>query len=150
MAYEKLTNKQLLFIAEYVRTGNGTKSAIFAGYSEKTADVIASENLTKPKIVQEIDKKMSGIMSKIDIDSEYILGSLKKVAERCMQAEQVVSKDGEPMGEYRFDASGANKSLELLGRNLKLFTDKIEINDSSDITERLTRGRARVLEEGKS
>jgi len=41
------------------------------------------------------------------------LNSLKSVADRCM-------------GE-RLDSSGANKSLELLGKHLKLFTEKVEL-----------------------
>lgn len=55
-----LTDKQLLFCKNYIGiTGdcrfNGTESAIKAGYSKNTARTIASENLTKPNIVQHLD-----------------------------------------------------------------------------------------------
>ena len=47
----KLTPKQKAFVREYKKNGgNGTKAAIKAGYSENTADVIATENLRKPNI----------------------------------------------------------------------------------------------------
>ena len=42
----KLTPKQKAFVREYKKNGgNGTQAAIKAGYSENTADVIATENL---------------------------------------------------------------------------------------------------------
>lgn len=46
----ELTKKQEDFVKYYVKEKNGTKAAIKAGYSKRTADVIASENLEKPRI----------------------------------------------------------------------------------------------------
>jgi len=46
--------RQERFCLEYIRTGNGTRSAIAAGYSRKTARQIAHENLTKPHILARI------------------------------------------------------------------------------------------------
>ena len=46
-----------------------------------------------------------------------------------MQAEPIMIKGEngiEESGEYKFDSAGANKSLELIGKHLRLFTDKIE------------------------
>lgn len=48
----KLTKKQKGFVKEYIKTGNGTQSAL-ANYDTddySTAGMIASENLNKPKI----------------------------------------------------------------------------------------------------
>ena len=50
-----LTKKQQAFVIEYVKDFNGTQAAIRAGYSENTAAVIASENLTKPNITEAIE-----------------------------------------------------------------------------------------------
>lgn len=47
-----LTPKQLAFCLEYLKDFNGTQAAIRAGYSPKTAHVIAHENLRKPKIIK--------------------------------------------------------------------------------------------------
>jgi hypothetical protein len=49
-----LTAKQRAFVDEYVQDFNATRAAIDAGYSKKTARAIASENLTKPNIQEEI------------------------------------------------------------------------------------------------
>jgi phage terminase small subunit len=56
---KKLTLKQQRFIKEYVKSGNGTQSAIKAGYSKKSAREIAKENMTKPLIKEVINKVMS-------------------------------------------------------------------------------------------
>ena len=44
----KLTLKQKRFADEYIISGNATDAAKKAGYSEKTAFTIATENLKKP------------------------------------------------------------------------------------------------------
>lgn len=59
----KLTPKQKKFADEYIKTGNATQSAIEAGYSKKTAAVIATENLIKPNIKAYIEKCMADIAS---------------------------------------------------------------------------------------
>lgn len=56
-----LTARQKRFIEEYCVTYNATRSAITAGYSEKTARSIGQENLTKPDIKEAISKRMSGL-----------------------------------------------------------------------------------------
>ncbi|CAK1254733.1 Phage terminase [Fructobacillus tropaeoli] len=60
----KLTVKQKKFADEYVKSGNATQSAIKAGYSEKTAAVIGTENLIKPNIKTYIDERMKELESK--------------------------------------------------------------------------------------
>lgn len=51
----KLTAKQRAFVNAYIANGfNATQAAISAGYSEKTAYSIGSENLRKPEIKQAI------------------------------------------------------------------------------------------------
>jgi len=55
----KLTPKQKAFADFYIETGNATEAARKAGYSEKTARVIATENLAKPAISAYIAERMS-------------------------------------------------------------------------------------------
>jgi len=50
----KLTPKQQIFCTEYLVDLNATKAAIRAGYSNKTARFIATENLSKPNVAQRI------------------------------------------------------------------------------------------------
>lgn len=73
---DDLTEKQKIFCREYIYDWNGTRAAIAAGYSEKTATVIASENLTKPNVqaylrsIQDDLEKIAGI-SRLKILREH-------------------------------------------------------------------------------
>ncbi len=60
------------------------------------------------------------------LDRSWVIERLMKVADRCMQAEPVLDRDGNQTGEYKFDSSGANKALQLLGAELGMFTPKAE------------------------
>ena len=130
----KLTAKQEMFCKEYLIDLNATQAAIRAEYSEKTAQQVGSENLSKPVIAEYIQELFDARANKVDVSAEWVLTSLKSVANRCMQEEQVMTKDG-PTGEYKFDSSGANKSLELIGKHLKLFTEKLEVDTTVQIKE---------------
>lgn len=54
----KLTPKQKKFCEYYIQSGNAADAARKAGYSEKTANRIASENLSKPDIAQYIAERI--------------------------------------------------------------------------------------------
>ncbi len=53
-----LTPKQKAFADYYIETANATEAAKKAGYSEKTAYSIGSENLTKPEVAAYIKERM--------------------------------------------------------------------------------------------
>lgn len=121
---------------EYIKNGyeNGTKCYLLACKNlnrkpSKNPETSASEILSYPNVRDFIDSMTIQAADNALVTAEYIIKSIKSVADRCMQAEQVMVQ-GQPTGEYKFDASGANKSLELLGRHLKMFTDKIDLTAS--------------------
>lgn len=55
-----------IFVEEYLRTWNATAAARAAGYSEKTAALIGHENLRKPNIAAEIDRRKAEIIMTTD------------------------------------------------------------------------------------
>lgn len=77
---QKLNEKQKRFCKEYVNCMVGAKAARLAGYSEKTANVIASELLTKPNIQEYIDYLKSNIEETVGISKIMVLSELKKLA----------------------------------------------------------------------
>lgn len=85
MAEEKekqieLTGKQKKFCEEYIFDFNGTRSAIAAGYSENTAAEIASENLTKPNILQYIKTLQGDLERTSGISRLKVLREHEKLA----------------------------------------------------------------------
>lgn len=65
---------------------------------------------------------------KLGIDKQSILRRLDQVVERCMEAEPVLDSEGNETGEYRFNATGANRALELLGKELGMFVERKEVS----------------------
>lgn len=117
----KLTAKQERFCEEYLIDLNATQAAIRAGYSEKTAGTISNENMQKPAILDQITRLKAERSEKLKIDAAWVLNQAVKVHMRCMQAEPVtVRVDGvqEETGEYKFEHSGANKALEIIGKHV--------------------------------
>lgn len=76
----KLTVKQKRFVAEYLIDGNGTRAAIRAGYSAKTAGAIATENLTKPLIKAAVDAAAAERTKRAQIDADWVLRRLSEEA----------------------------------------------------------------------
>lgn len=70
---QKLTNKQALFAKHYASGKSGKKSAVLAGYSTKSAEVIASENLRKPQVLERIER----ILDKAGLTDEVLAEKLK-------------------------------------------------------------------------
>ena len=133
-----MTPKQKRFVQEYLVDLNATQAAIRAGYSPKRVDAIGYENLRKPEVQAAIQEQQEKISKKLELSAEWVLSMLKEVAERCMQhipvmkfdredkcMKHVTTEDGE--GVWEFDANGANRALELIGRYKGMFIDKHEI-----------------------
>jgi phage terminase small subunit len=118
-------------------------AAIRAGYAKKSAKVIASELLAKPRIRARVDALLAKAEKRTLVTAEYVITSIKELADRCMQKIPVVDQDGNETGEWRFDSSGANRALENLGKHLKLFTDVLDINIVDHLADRLKEARER-------
>lgn len=118
---KKLTAKQEAFCREYLIDLNGTQAAIRAGYSSKRADAIGYENLRKPEIAAAIQKAMTDRAERVQRSADDVLKDIQRVKESCM-AEAFDQQGNAVMA----DPKAALKALELEGRHLKMFTDKIE------------------------
>lgn len=78
--------------------------------------------------VQEIAEK------EFKIDATWVLKAAKRIYDRCMQVEQVLVQ-GRPTGEYKFDSTGANKSLDTIGKHIDVqaFNENLSIKSGGDV-----------------
>ena len=111
-----LTAKQRAFVSWYCSAEvnmNGTEAARRAGYkgSNPTLRAVAHENLTKPHIQKEIQSRTRVALSNTNVTVEKVLRDLELTYVEAMNA-----------GCY----SPAVRCLELQGKYLKMFSDKIE------------------------
>jgi phage terminase small subunit len=89
----KLTKKQETFCREYIIDLNMTQAAIRAGYSEKTAQRIGSENFSKPLIQSRISELMDARNSANDINANYVLKRLVEIDQ--MDVADILNDNGD-------------------------------------------------------
>jgi phage terminase small subunit len=76
-----LTGKQRQFCEEYVIDWNGTRAAKRAGYSKKTAHVVASENLTKPNVRAYVEYLRENVAEAAGISALWVAQHYKSQVE---------------------------------------------------------------------
>lgn len=143
-----ITPKQQRFVDEYLIDLNATQAATRAGYSAKTAGQIGEKLLRKVEIQHALTARMKARETRTEITQDYVLSTIRNTVERCSQAEPVIGKDGEPTGEYKFDAAAVLKGCELLGKHLGTFRDKVELTgaDGGPVVHTITR---RIIDPAK-
>lgn len=75
-----LTPKQLLFCHEYIKDLNATQAVVRAGYSKKTARIIAAQNLSKLNIQRFLSELISNRFKLCDLKAEMIIEEYIKIA----------------------------------------------------------------------
>lgn len=150
-----MTPKQQRFVGEYLIDLNGTRAAIRAGYSPRTATKIVSELLTKPDISQTIGRAMADRAEKTGVTVERVIEELARIAfadvrdvfapDGTLKPLDAMTKgawaaiaglevreirDGEdnPMGRVsKVRLADKLGALDLLGRHFGLFNDKMTL-----------------------
>lgn len=69
---KKLTEKQKRFCDYYIETGNAAEAARLAGYSKRTARQMGQENLTKPYILEYIQKRNEELRNERTADMQEV------------------------------------------------------------------------------
>ena len=108
----KLTAKQEKFCNEYLIDLNATQAAIRAGYSHKTANRIAAENLSKPVIASYIQQQRQKTAEKAEITRDKIVNEYAKLA--FFDIRKVLTIDGglKDTTEWDDDSAAAIAGLE--------------------------------------
>lgn len=170
--------KREMFCREYIKDLNGTQAAIRAGYSEKTANRIASELLSKPDIQDRVAALQSVRVEEVRIDANYVLKRLIEIDE--MDVADILDDGGDflPIRKWpkvwRTTLSGLDiaiinsgdteaiikkikwpdkvKNLELLGKHIGVgaFTEKVDHTSSDGSMSPAKPTRAEILEAQKA
>lgn len=149
-----MTQKQKRFIEEYLIDLNATQAAIRAGYSPDTAQQTGSENLSKPVIRAQIDRAMAERSKRTGVNAERVIQELAKIAfvnaaevidpKTATVKEDALPEDtaaiqsvkvktfGEDGLEREIKMADKLKALELLGKHLGMFKDRIELSGGLD------------------
>lgn len=145
-----MTKKQKLFIEEYLIDLNATQAAIRAGYSPETANEQGSRLLANVSIRAQIEQAMAERSRRTGVNADRIVIELAKIAfvnatdvidpESATVREDAAPEDtaaiqsvkvktfGEDGLEREIKMADKLKALELLGKHLGMFKDKVELS----------------------
>ena len=151
----KMTAKQMRFCDEYLIDLNATQAAIRAGYSEKTATVIGSENLTKPYIREYIDKRLAekeeALVAKQDEVMKYLTAVMRREEkenvvvtlskevtkyvpdEKGTMRKQTIKEEIPQIIEIPSRLSDSNKAAELLGKAYGIYSERVSQDIDMDL-----------------
>ncbi|OOF47925.1 terminase [Rodentibacter genomosp. 1] len=139
----RLTDKQQRFVEEYLVDLNATQAAIRAGYKAENARQIGSENLSKPDIQEAIQIAKDKRSERVQISQDDVLRDLLEVRDICMGRKSVVLTDVVKNAQegtvnaidnpvFVFEPTSANKALELLGKHLGMFKDRVDLTSGDN------------------
>lgn len=152
--FSDLSAKQKALVDNYIICRNITQAAKDAGYSPKTAYQIGSNELKKVRVQKYYQKRIAEITAKNDEKVAFVLQRLQEIASADMK--NFVQTDGslkklddkvngrliqsvkQTMHGTQITLSSSEKALELMGRYLGMWSDKLDVttngNDIQGIT----------------
>lgn len=135
-----LNEKQKRFVGEYLIDLNATQAAIRAGYSQNTARSIGQRLLTFVDIQAAIQQAQSNRSERVQITQEEVIRRLLENVDIASGKKATTitipskNENGEVIGNdvahFVYEPSAVNKALELLGKHLGMFTQKVEMSGS--------------------
>lgn len=175
MTTRALTAKQEAFVREYLIDLNATKAAARAGYSKKTAHVIAHELMRHPVIAERIAQAQQQRAEKAEVTAERVLEELAMLAfyDPADLATVVDEDTGEPLritgpeqiaklpkhirkaivgwgwdkaGNFTLRFAPKTATLELIGRHLGMFKQEIDLTVYDGVAKALESARRRAIE----
>lgn len=121
--------RQKRFCDEYLIDCNATQAAIRAGYSKKTAKVIAARLLTYVDVKARIDKELAKIRGKKIADAQEVVEFLTAVmrGEHTEQTLKFVGDGIQTITRIDVGAKDRIKAAELLGKRYGIWKDSIDV-----------------------
>ena len=152
-----MTDKQKKFVEEYLIDLNATQAAIRAGYSPKTANEQGNRLLTNVSVQTELNKQMAKRSKRTGVTQDRVVRELAKIAfldmtqvvddhgrirndatpedRACIESIKYKSSSGDQgeSVEREIKVASKLKALELLGKHLGMYSDKLNIEGAVPI-----------------
>jgi phage terminase small subunit len=131
-----LTTLQRAFVREYLLDPDrdGEKAAVRAGYSADRAKRQALELLAEPDIQAAIDAAAREILQPFQVNQQSVLDGLVYNVQACRAN-----------GSDIYSLAEARKTLELLGKHLGMFAEKVELDIGDKLIALLNSRRQKAL-----
>lgn len=129
---KELSEKEKMFVQEFLVDFSAVKAARRAGYAESTATSQSSKLLAKIGVHHAITEALKARAERLDLKAVDIVNGLIKIYQRSMQETLVLNIWGEPTGFWKFDAKSALKALELLGKHFGMFPTNVKLTNDPD------------------
>lgn len=127
-----MNERQKRFVDFYIQTGNASEAARKAGYSERTAYSIGEENLRKPEVRAEIERRLGELKTQRTADTQEILEHLTAVV-RGELTEEVVTNSGKKIT-AKVNQRDRLKAAEMLLKVNGAFREQVDVKvDSSTL-----------------
>ena len=125
----ELPNKRWEDFARNIASGKTASQAWFAaGFSAKGTKQAARNGHelqrkegVRGRIIELANEIRDNAAKRAEVDREWVLKGLMETRERCMQAFPVLDREGKEIGEWTFNAAGASKANELIGKEIGMF-----------------------------
>lgn len=117
-----LTEKQEAFCREYILNGGNSSEAYRKAYptsvkwKDSAVHVEASKLLNNTKVLLRVEELKAENKKRFEVDVDQKKGWLIEVVERSLQHKEVFGPDGEPTGEYKFDAQSVIRAINELNK----------------------------------
>lgn len=116
------TERYEAFADEYIMHFNGTKAAIAAGYSKRSATMKGSQLLRDPRVIKIVEQKLAERAKRIELDQDRIIYDLEDVRRKSIKG-----------GQYAV----AVRATELQGKHLNMFGDRLKIGFEEEFYEKI-------------
>lgn len=120
------------FSQELAQGKSADKAYCLAGFVKNRSN--ASRLSSNEDIRARVQEIQLGGAQAAGLTVQWVIDGIKENFARAMQHVEVKDHRGQGIGEYRYDGAVANKCLELAGKHLGLFAEKVEHSGSLTIS----------------
>ena len=137
-AKKNLTQRQIRFVQDFMKSNNVTQAAIRAGYSKKTASVQGSRLLTNVKVAEYVDsineRQESDKIADIQEVMEYLTSVMRGEAKDQFDLDASLSERTRAASELakRLDVRAKTLNIEGAVNIIDNIPDDVEIEDDID------------------